>query len=146
MKAESNLESYGKDKCLGTTEGATVNAYGCVPEEKAHIEVEVHFASGKSNITDSSHSALEELGAFLNEHPKTKAEIQGHSDSTGIAAKNKILSRARAEAVKTYLVKNLKIDASRLSAEGYGSDKPIADNSTVIGRSENRRVMAVIAE
>lgn len=136
----------GKDKCLGTSEGATVNAYGCVAEEKAHIEVEVHFASNRSDITDASHPALEELAAFLNEHPKTKAEIQGHSDSTGIPAKNKILSRARAEAVKTYLVKNLKIDASRLSAEGYGSDKPVADNSTIIGRSENRRVMAVIAE
>ena len=135
-----------KDKCPGTTEGAKVNAYGCVAEEKAHIKVEVHFDTSKSNVTAASHPALEELAAFLAEHPQTKAEIQGHSDSSGNPAKNKVLSQQRADAVKAHLVNVLKVDGSRLSSKGYGADQPVATNATAAGRTENRRVMAVVEE
>jgi OmpA-OmpF porin, OOP family len=135
-----------KDKCPNTPAGKTVNAYGCVPQEKAHIRVEVMFASSSAVVPFASHENLRELADFLKEHSKTKAEIQGHSDSSGIEKKNKVLSHQRADAVKAYLIKKFDIPASRLSSHGYGSDKPVASNKTYEGRTENRRVMAVVEE
>jgi OOP family OmpA-OmpF porin len=67
--------------------------------------------------------------------------IEGHTDNRGNAAKNKQLSQKRADAVKAEVVK-LGVDAGRLSAVGYGADKPIADNNTEEGRAQNRRVVA----
>jgi OmpA-OmpF porin, OOP family len=138
--------SDSKDKCPGSPANSKVNAYGCVPKEKAHIEVEVHFASSSATLSSESHQAVDELAAFLKEHPETKAEIQGHTDSSGNPVKNKILSQQRADAVKNYLVNYAKITEGRLHSVGYGSEKPIADNKTVEGRTQNRRVMAVIEE
>lgn len=144
MDKDGVLDS--KDKCPGTGAGAAVNAYGCVAAEKAHIEVEVLFASGSASVPASAHAKIEELAAFLKEHSKTKAEIQGHTDSSGVAKKNQVLSQQRADAVKNYLINKLGVAADRLASHGYGSDKPVADNKTTEGRAENRRVMAVIEE
>jgi outer membrane protein OmpA-like peptidoglycan-associated protein len=135
-----------KDKCPNSAAGSTVNAYGCVAKEKAHIEVEVMFASSSAVVPAVSHEKIQELADFLKEHSKTKAEIQGHTDSSGVPAKNKILSQKRADAVKAYLVTKLGVDPSRISSIGHGSEQPVADNKTVEGRAENRRVMAVIEE
>ena len=65
--------------------------------------------------------------------------IEGHTDNAGKAAANKALSKARAESVKAWLVKH-GIDKKRLTAQGFGQDKPIDDNSTEAGRKNNRRV------
>ena len=68
-----------------------------------------------------------------------KVKVIGHTDSSGDAAKNLTLSQERATAVKTYLIgKN--ISADNLSIEGMGSNKPVADNSTLEGRKKNRRI------
>ncbi len=146
MDSDNDGISDSKDKCPNSAAGAVVNAYGCVAEEKAHIQVEVLFASGSSTLSAASHAKIDELAAFLNEHPQTKAEIQGHTDSSGVPAKNQALSQLRADAVKNYLINASKISADRLHSTGYGADKPVADNKTAEGRSENRRVMAVIEE
>ena len=71
--------------------------------------------------------------------PLVKAEVQGHTDNVGDAAKNKALSQKRADAVAKYLVSK-GVDASRLTSVGYGSEMPIADNKTAAGKSKNRRV------
>ncbi len=144
--ADKDGVSDSKDKCPNSAAGATVNAYGCVAKEKAHIEVEVLFATSSAVVPAASHAKIQELADFLKEHSKTKAEIQGHTDSSGAPAKNKVLSQKRADAVKAYLVTKLGVDASRISSIGHGSEQPVADNKTVEGRAENRRVMAVIEE
>ncbi len=135
-----------KDKCPGTEAGKQVNAYGCVPEEKAQIKVEVFFDSGKATLDPNSHRSMEELAAFLKEHPTTRAEIQGHTDDTGSDVLNKKLSQRRADAVKTYLIEKLAVPSEKLTAIGYGEEKPIDDNTTPAGREKNRRVVAEITE
>ena len=71
--------------------------------------------------------------------------MQGHTDTRGVAAQNKTLSQARADAVMKALVKR-GIAKGRLTAKGYGQDVPIADNNTDEGRQKNRRVQFTIVE
>lgn len=134
------------DKCPGSPAGNTVNAYGCQPEEKANIELEVLFPSGSAQIPPVSQVAIQDLGNFLKTHPGTKVEIQGHTDNTGNKGRNKKLSQNRADAVRTYLIEKMNVDAGRVTAYGYGDEKPVGDNATVEGRNKNRRVMAVISQ
>jgi OOP family OmpA-OmpF porin len=72
-------------------------------------------------------------------NPSVKIEIGGHTDATGARATNLRLSLGRAMAVRAYLVSK-GISPDRLVARGYGPDKPIADNKSVEGRAQNRRV------
>lgn len=134
------------DKCTTSAAGAKVNAYGCAEAEKATIQLNVQFDSGKATIASGYEENLKEIAAFMSEHPSTKIEIQGHTDSSGSKAINEKLSQIRAEAVRNYLVSELQADGSRITAKGYGPAMPIADNSSVEGRQKNRRVIAVINE
>ena len=87
---------------------------------------------------------------MLNEFPEAKVEIQGHTDNTGVkdaikrATNNKDLSQRRANSVMAYLISN-GIAAERLTAVGYGEEKPIADNGSAAGKAKNRRVDFVLA-
>jgi outer membrane protein OmpA-like peptidoglycan-associated protein len=76
---------------------------------------------------------------IFKEYPRANFTIEGHTDSVGSKATNQKLSERRANAVRDYLIAN-GIDANRLTAAGYGEDKPIASNATRAGRAENRRV------
>ncbi|WP_300664794.1 OmpA family protein, partial [Fluviicola sp.] len=70
--------------------------------------------------------------------PSLKIEISGHTDNTGSASLNEVLSQQRAEAVVSYLAQK-GIAASRMTAKGYGSSKPIASNNSEDGKQQNRR-------
>ncbi|MFD1161419.1 OmpA family protein [Hwangdonia seohaensis] len=97
------------------------------------------FDTGKSSIKSESAKVLSDITAILKEYTNSKFTIEGHTDSTGSAKLNQSLSEARALSVKEYLVKN-GIDEFRLSALGYGKDRPIDTNKTRKGRANNRRV------
>ncbi|MEX0273247.1 MAG: OmpA family protein, partial [Flavobacteriaceae bacterium] len=71
--------------------------------------------------------------------PNAKFTVEGHTDSVGSSESNQRLSEARANSVRDFLI-NEGIDHNRLSALGYGEEKPIASNSTRTGRKHNRRV------
>ena len=86
---------------------------------------------------------LSVLAAFLNEHPERIVEVEGHTDSTGTPAYNMDLSRARAEAVRTALVRD-GVDPSRIEARGFGETAPLASNRTAAGRLQNRRVEIIV--
>ena len=146
MDTDRDGVSDQMDKCPNTAAGSTVNAYGCLPTEKAAIELEVLFSSGSAVIPPASQVAMQELADFMKTHPETKVAIEGHTDNTGNAVKNKTLSQARADAVKNYMVQKLGVAPERLTATGYGAQNPVADNSTPEGRNKNRRVMAVISQ
>ncbi len=97
------------------------------------------FDSGKSSIKAESDQVLRDIVGILNEYPTAKFSVEGHTDSAGSNKLNQRLSDSRANAVKNYLVEN-GIDQFRLSAVGYGEDRPIATNKTRAGRAKNRRV------
>jgi len=79
------------------------------------------------------------MAESLREWPEVKLEISGHTDNMGKADYNRDLSRQRAETVRMYMI-NKGVAEDRLTAVGYGPDKPIADNKTANGRAQNRRV------
>ncbi len=136
----------GLDKCPGTPKGVKVDKDGC-PIEKALFEEGkktlvlegVNFALDSDRLTTESYAILDKVAASLKSWPKVRVEVGGHTDSTGEPAYNMDLSQRRAESVKRYL-ESKGIDASRLSARGYGETQPIADNGTIEGRAKNRRV------
>jgi len=104
----------------------------------------IHFDFDRATIKPESRPTLESAAKILKENPGIRVEIQGHTDSKGSDAYNLRLSERRAQSVVNYLVQNLGIDRSRLTAKGYGESRPVADNSTDDGRAINRRVDFVI--
>jgi OOP family OmpA-OmpF porin len=99
----------------------------------------VNFANNSAQLTRESTVILDEVAVSLNKRSDVRAEVAGHTDDRGDANYNRSLSQRRAESVRSYLVSK-GVDASRLTARGYGEDSPVADNKTSAGRAENRRV------
>lgn len=99
----------------------------------------VLFDTDSAVIQPSGHATLDEVAEVLLEFKKTAAVVQGHTDSTGSEEHNQALSERRAGAVRNYLVSN-GIEASRMTALGFGEGYPLADNGTAEGRRRNRRV------
>ena len=97
------------------------------------------FDTGKSSIKSDSQEVLDNIVSILNEYPNAKFTIDGHTDSIGSASSNQKLSEERAYSVMNYLIDN-GVATSRLSANGYGEDRPIASNNSNEGRRTNRRV------
>jgi len=97
------------------------------------------FDSGKSTIKSQSNKVLNDIVAILKKYPNSNFKIEGHTDSAGSNVLNQNLSDSRANSVKVFLIEN-GITQSRLSAIGYGEDKPITSNTTKEGRAKNRRV------
>lgn len=135
-----------KDQCPDTAAGAEVDATGCegVTETVETIELRVQFPNNSSVIDDTYDAEIRKVADFMAEYPETSVEIAGHSDSTGAADYNRLLSQRRAEAVADRLTQSLGVDADRVSATGYGEAEPIASNDTQAGRAQNRRVEARI--
>jgi outer membrane protein OmpA-like peptidoglycan-associated protein/tetratricopeptide (TPR) repeat protein len=99
----------------------------------------IFFDVGRADLKKESIAEVEKIQELLLANPHLKVQINGHTDNTGNAASNKTLSLRRAGAVVDYLVSN-GVNASRLSAKGYGSDRPIVSNDDEMGGREiNRR-------
>ncbi|MEO6548346.1 MAG: OmpA family protein [Ferruginibacter sp.] len=132
-----------EDKC--PSQAGPASNYGCPVIETVIVErvnkaaTNIFFATGSAKLLAKSNASLNEEAGILKSNPEYRVDIDGHTDITGTAAKNQVLSDARANSVKAYLVSK-GIDEARMVATGYGIDKPIADNKTVAGRAKNRRV------
>ncbi len=99
----------------------------------------IFFDVGKADLKKESIAEVEKIQELLLANPNLKVQINGHTDNTGNAASNKALSLKRAGAVVDYLVAN-GVSAARVSAKGYGSDRPIVSNDDEMGGREiNRR-------
>lgn len=101
----------------------------------------VEFDTGKAVLRASSKEELEQVIAYMAHKKSARIEISGHTDNVGPAKANMALSKKRAEAVRTYMIKK-GIDGSRIEAVGYGDTMPIGDNNTEEGRQRNRRIEA----
>ena len=99
----------------------------------------VYFDTNKAKIQKRSYKLLDNVAAVIKSHPTLQIKIEGHTDDVGSDAKNLTLSKNRAAAAVTYLVKK-GVEASRLSSEGFGEQYPIAENKRAKGRAANRRV------
>jgi len=100
----------------------------------------VYFHENKTNIDPMAAKALDRDGEMLKENPDIKVEIAGHTDTMGTEKARQKISEKRAESAKKYLMDKFNISGDRMMVKGYGSTKPIADNSTKEGRAKNRRV------
>ncbi len=135
-----------RDRCPNTPRGAKVDGNGC-PEkapEKVSIELKVLFDTAKSDVKPQYNDEIKQVADFMRSYPNTSAEIEGHTDSLGNHDYNVGLSQRRADAVKQVLIDKFGVSASRLSAKGYGPDRPVASNDTAETRAKNRRVVATI--
>ena len=103
------------------------------------------FDTGEATMQKGSDYALEILTLILNENLRMRIAIHGHTDNVGSDEDNLKLSRERAQAVYHYLLE-AKIDPARLSHNGFGSTRPVAENDTAKGRTLNRRVEFEIVE
>ncbi|MCD4669182.1 MAG: OmpA family protein [Actinomycetia bacterium] len=105
----------------------------------------IKFQTNTATIEQTSLPIIDHLAELLGEYPEVQITIGGHTDNQGSEIHNIDLSQERAEAVLSQLV-NRSIAADRLSAKGFGSSEPIADNSTAEGCQNNRRVEFKITE
>jgi outer membrane protein OmpA-like peptidoglycan-associated protein len=115
-----------------------------VKKDRIEIKQQVKYQTGKFKVLPASYKLLNQVVQVLNDYPKMKVRIEGHTDSVGGESFNLKLSQKRAEAVKAYLV-GKGIADDRLEAAGYGLTRPIASNRTAKGRAQNRRTEFYIA-
>lgn len=113
-------------------------------EKGAKIELKnVFFETNQYNIKPESTSELNDVVKFMQSNPNVSLEIGGHTDNVGKEIENKTLSENRAKSVKDFIIK-AGIEATRLSAVGYGSSKPVESNKEMEGRAKNRRTEITI--
>ena len=101
------------------------------------------FATNSSNLNPDAAANVTQLGETLKKYADTNVVVEGHTDNSGSDAINQPLSQRRAQAVANTII-NDGVDASRVTATGYGSTQPVADNSTAAGKAANRRVEVAI--
>jgi len=154
---EGDLDKVLAGAAIGAGVGAGVGAYMDHQEEKlaripgttvervgdnlllVRFESDILFEVGSAILDDAARRALSQAADVFLEYPKTALIAQGNTDSTGSEEYNQELSERRAAAVANYLI-GQGVDASRITAVGYGEGNPIASNDTAAGRQANRRV------
>ncbi|QBY01976.1 OmpA family protein [Rhodophyticola sp. CCM32] len=104
----------------------------------------LHFQTGASALPEQENTSLTVLADYLIRHPARRVVLVGHTDAEGSLQNNIALSRARAAAVRSYLVSALNVPATQIRAEGIGYLSPRAPNDTNEGRERNRRVEVVL--
>ena len=105
---------------------------------------DVLFQFGKSELQPNGMRNINTLAEYLLQNPDRKVIVEGYTDSVGSAAFNQTLSERRAESVRNALVRK-GVGPTRIVAQGYGKEYPVASNSTDSGRAQNRRVEVTIS-
>jgi len=111
-------------------------------DANGRVALYINFDTDKAMLRPDAAPVVDEIAKLLQADPALKLSVDGHTDNTGSAEHNRTLSRARAESVRSALLAK-GIDAARLGAQGFGADKPLADNDSEAGRAKNRRVELV---
>jgi OmpA-OmpF porin, OOP family len=130
---------------VGGAEDRLAMYLGSIASGSTAIEFDrIGFDTGSATLTPQSHEQISNVAAILRAYPKATVTVSGHTDNRGDEEANQALSRARAETVASALTE-AGVAAERVNAQGFGSKKPVADNSTEQGREQNRRVVLEVA-
>jgi outer membrane protein OmpA-like peptidoglycan-associated protein len=131
------------DKCPATPVGEKVDAIGCPPlftgVARTLVLEGVTFELNSTALAAGARGALDRVAIALVAHAGTRVEVAGYTDNRGGLAANLRLSKARADAVRSYLIER-GVSPEQITSRGYGADDPIDTNATAVGRSRNRRV------
>jgi len=117
--------------------------------ERVGEGIKITFDSGilfdvnSESLRDEAKDNINDLGKVLQKYEDTNLLVVGHTDSTGSEQYNQQLSERRANSVSMYL-SSIGVNGARINAMGKGEEDPVADNSTKMGRQENRRVELAI--
>lgn len=135
------------DQCPNTAANLKVDANGCViyTTETDEITLAINFAHDSAFVEPSNYQEIKRLADFMKKYPKTSVEIEGHTSAKGKDSYNLHLSEKRAQAVKQILVEQFAVNASRLSAKGYGETRLLFTENTAQADKKNRRVVAKIS-
>ena len=115
-----------------------------------NLSGDVLFDYDKATLKPAAEEALKKVAVVLSQFPESMVTVEGYTDSKGKKSVNMELSRERAIAVKSWLVKNGGVAAANISAKGFGEDNPVAPNANPdgsddpVGRAKNRRVSIIV--
>lgn len=112
---------------------------------KSFVLEDCNFETGKADLEEDSYKVIDELVAYLKRKEDVRIELGGHTDNVGTAKSNQVLSEARANTVRDYLISK-GIDPDRVTAKGYGLTRPVESNKTEEGRALNRRTEVTILD
>ena len=104
-----------------------------------NMKSEILFETGSAVLKDEAVEQISKVGDIIAKYSDDRVRVEGHTDSTGSAAKNEELSLRRADAVKRVLI-GRGVKETQITTLGMGATKPVADNKTSEGRAANRRV------
>ena len=135
-----------RDACLDTPKGAKVDDKGCpfVVKPVQTMNLRLVYATNKDQVTPFHYRELDRAAAFIKQYPGHDIVIEGHTDSKGDDEFNLKLSQRRAENVRMALIEKYGVEATRITAQGFGESRPVAANETADGREQNRRVVISI--
>lgn len=138
VRSAIDFAKDGGDNLVTTSSAIKVDYSKSTGEVVGSKDYNIVFNTGSAVV--SSTSILDEIAKNVGSSDGLHIALYGHTDNVGDETKNIELSKARAEAVKNYLISK-GISSERFSdIHGYGSSKPVADNNTSSGKSKNRRV------
>lgn len=116
-----------------------------VEQDKVKVRLKaLRFPSSQSSLGPKNQAFLNKVESALQGINVTRVTVEGHTDATGNADKNALLSEKRAQSVEQYLTTKGTLKSDQVQAIGMGSEQPISDNNTARGRAENRRIDLVI--
>jgi len=144
MDSDNDGVLDSQDKCPNTPSSDKTDSDGCTLFEEAQesITLSVKFDNNSSKVNNPENEDLRRFADFMEKYPDVSAQIEGHSSAPGNAKYNLTLSEARAKATKQVLVDKYGIDASRLTAIGYGESQLLNTANTQEAHSQNRRIEA----
>jgi OmpA-OmpF porin, OOP family len=143
-KVEFAHDFYGANQSIGYRSirfaESTPDFSQIIMSSGRYVTQGITFDTASDRIKPESAPVIQMIAKGLEANPALKLLIEGHTDSIGNAAANMDLSKRRAEAVKSVLAGQFKVDAARLTTAGLGATKPAGPNETPHGRAQNRRV------
>jgi outer membrane protein OmpA-like peptidoglycan-associated protein len=142
QETEVDLTAVEEKPFAASIQPPTASAMKAALDTDGRVALYVNFDFNKATLKPDARPVLDQVVALMKGDPALKLEVDGYTDNVGDHDYNVKLSRDRAAAVVAALAA-AGVDQARLSAGGYGPDKPIADNATAEGRAKNRRVELV---